>query len=99
MITIKDIIDNAKPHPSRISGAKQTRLFNSSLEVSIVGGGSGLYGNFEDTFELAVFDRNTKDFVTKFFFPENNDDVIGYMEVDDLVNFLNKIFHSGFQVR
>lgn len=97
MITAKNIIEWSKPHS--IEGGKITRIYNEEIEFSIVGGRSGLYGNFQDDFEVAVIDRKTGEFVTKFFKPEANDDVIGYMKKEDLEEFASQIFKRGFQVR
>jgi hypothetical protein len=97
MITLKKIIEWSKPHA--VDGGKITRIYNDELELSIVGGRSGLYGDFIDDFEAAVIDRKSGDFITKFFKPELNDDVIGYMKGDDLVDFANQLFKKGFQVR
>jgi hypothetical protein len=97
MITIDNIIEWAKPHP--LDGGKMTRLHNKEIELSIVGGRSGLYGDFENDFEVAVIDRKNGEFVTKFFKPELSDDVIGYMKKEDLEEFANQIFQKGFQVR
>ena len=46
MITIKDIKKWSKPHPSDQNG-RVTNIFNRKYELSIVGGGRGLYGDFE----------------------------------------------------
>ena len=97
MITIENIIEWSKPHP--LDGGKMTRLYNEEIEFSIVGGRSGLYGDFVDDFEVAVLDRKTGDFRTKFFKPELSDDVIGYMPKDDMIQMLNQILKTGFQVR
>jgi len=97
MITIDNIIEWAKPHP--LDGGKITRIHNDEIEFSIVGGRSGLYGDFENDFEVAVIDRKNGEFVTKFFKPELSDDVIGYMKKEDLEEFVNQIFKKGFQVR
>jgi hypothetical protein len=99
MITVQFIIDNSKPHSLSVEGARQTRIYNENLEASIVGGASGLYGDFKNDFELAIFDRMSGEFVTKFFLPDNSDDVVPYMEGETLTKFLNEVFHSGFQVR
>ena len=99
MITVQDIINYSKPHPNGSEGARQTRLFNDTIEISIVGGAKGLYGDFESDFEAAIFDRATNEFVTKFFYPDANDDVIGYMEGEKLVQLIEQIFAKGFQVR
>jgi hypothetical protein len=98
MITIQDIIRYSKPHPIGENG-RHTRLSNGQIEVSIVGGRSGLYGDFEETFEVAVFDCENRDFRTKFFFSENPDDVVPYVKSEDLESFVNKIFKDdNFQV-
>lgn len=96
MITVENIIEWSKPHPK--SPGRHTRLTNKKIEVSIVGGAHGLYGDFKKDFELAVFDYKTRDFVTKFFF-EGGNDVMAYMKGEDVVNFLNKILKDdNFQV-
>ena len=97
MITIENIIEWSKPH--QLDGGRMTRIFNEEIELSIVGGRSGLYGDFKDDFEVAVIDRKSDEFVTKFFKPENNDDVIGYMIGKDLEDFANQLFKKSFQVR
>ena len=97
MITIENIIEWSKPHP--LDGGKMTRIHNDEIEFSIVGGRSGLYGDFKNDFEVAVIDKKNGEFVTKFFKPELSDDVIGYMKKEDLEEFVNQIFKKGFQVR
>lgn len=94
MITIKDIIEWSKPHPnshfSKGSG-RQARFGNGKVEFSIVGGDIGLYGDFKETFEVAIFDLKTKDFITRFFYPEGSDDVIGYMLAEDVEKLVNTV--------
>jgi hypothetical protein len=97
MISIQNIKEWSKTHP--MGKGKRTCIHNEVVEMSIVGGASGLYGDFEDDFEIAIFDKSTKDFVTKYFFPDNGDDVVGYISSEDLESVVNKIFQSGFQVR
>ncbi len=96
MITIKDIIEWSKPHP--LDGGKMTRLYNDEIEFSIVGGRSGLYGDFENDFEVAIIDKKSGDFITKFFYPEGSDDVIGYMKLEDVEKLVNQVLGKGFQV-
>ena len=96
MITIKDIIEWSKPHP--LDGGKMTCIYNDEIKFSIVGGRSGLYGDFENDFEVAIIDKKTGDFVTKFFYPEANDDVIGYMKSEDVEKLANQVLVKGFQV-
>ena len=97
MITVENIIEWSKPHP--LDGGKMTRIYNDEIEFSIVGGRSGLYGDFENDFEVAILDRTTGDFRTRFFKPELSDDVVGYMPKNDVVEFLNQILGKSFQVR
>ena len=99
MITVKDIIDLSKPHPV-MKGGRVTRIGNNNVEFSIVGGARGLYGDFINDFETAIFDKESGDFVTKFFYPEATDDVIGYMSGEDLESIVNKVLKDeDFQVR
>ena len=96
MITIENIIEWSKPHP--LDGGKMTRIYNDEIEFSIVGGRSGLYGDFVNDFEVAIIDKKNGDFVTKFFYPEGSDDVIGYMKSEDVVKLVNQVLGKGFQV-
>jgi hypothetical protein len=98
MITIEKIKKWSKDHPN--GGGRMTNIFNGRYELSIVGGRKGLYGDFENTFEIAVFDAQDRRFITKFFFPENGGDVVGYVSRKDLEEFSNVLFRNGdFQVR
>ena len=74
MITIEDIKKWSKPHPlanvislKDRSGGRISRFGNKEIEFSIVGGGQGLYGDFDKTFEVAIFDRKSNDFILKLF--------------------------------
>lgn len=98
MITIENIKKWSKEHPN--GGGRMTNIFNHKYELSIVGGRQGLYGDFEKTFEIAVFDTQDRRFITKFFFPESGDDVVGFISREDLEDFSNVLFRNGdFQVR
>jgi hypothetical protein len=99
MITINDIIELSKPHPIG-SGGRVTRIGNNNVEFSIVGGASGLYGDFINDFEVAIRDKGNGEFISKFFYLNDNDDVIGYMRGEDLEVLLNTVFKDkDFQVR
>ncbi len=101
MITIQDIKKWSKPHPlaNVIStkdrkGGRVSRFGNDKIEFSIVGGSSGLYGDFENTFELAIIDKQTGNFITKFFYPEGSDDVIPYMESSEVEKLVNSVLRK-----
>jgi hypothetical protein len=99
MITVKDIINLSKPHPV-VEGGRVLVIGNDNVEFSIVGGARGLYGDFINDFEVAIFDKENGEFVTKFFYPEASDDVIGYMPGKSVESLINKVLKDkDFQVR
>ena len=98
MITIQNIIDWSKPHDIG-NGGRSTVISNKAVKFSIVGGCKGLYGDFVNTFELAIFNQETGEFMTNFFCPEDIE-VVGYMTGEKLEELVNKIFKDkDFQVR
>lgn len=57
MLLTKEIINKgALPHPV-VEGGKIFRQKIGEYEISIVGGGRGLYGDFDKTYELAIFNK------------------------------------------
>lgn len=95
MITIENIYEWAKPH--KLGRGRQVRLRNKIIEISIVGGDNGLYGDFVDNFEIAIMERKTGNFITKFFI-DCHDDVVPYIEKEELISTLNTILGNNFQV-
>ena len=94
MITIEDIKKWSKPHPISINlggDGRMCRFGNKEVEFSIVGGEKGLYGDFDKTFEVAIFDKESNNFVTRFFYPEVTDDVIPYMDADKVEELVNSV--------
>jgi UDP-N-acetylglucosamine:LPS N-acetylglucosamine transferase len=87
-ITIQEIIDRSVPHGYKKDGRRST-IETEKFILSIVGGSQGLYGDFKDTFEVAVIDKKNGDFVTKLFEPEAIDDVMGYVPADKVVEIAN----------
>jgi hypothetical protein len=82
-----------------MEGARQTVLSDGKVALSIVGGAQGLYGDFENDFEIAILDEETRDFVTKYYVPEANDDVLGYQDSKQVEFIANLIFRNDFQVK
>ena len=97
MITIEKIQELATTR-SPLGLGKQIRLANEHVVISIVGGERGLYGDFEEDFEVAIIDRGTDQFVTKHFYPDLNDDVIAYLPKDKLLELIMKVTKGNFQV-
>jgi hypothetical protein len=80
--TLKDF--NFKPH-SLVKGATQGILIlPNGITVSIVGGGRGLHGDGVDTFEVAAWKSDTKDWIKL----SDHDDVRGYVDEDELLFLL-----------
>jgi len=98
MISIDYIQDNSKP--LGVLGGKRITFYNDKYILSIVGGAMGLYGDFEENFEVAIIDPQTGNFITKLFYPDNSDDVIPYLSEEKVEKILNTLFkEGGFQVR
>ena len=95
MITYDNIQEWAKPH--KLGYGKQVRLSNGLIEFSIVGGAQGLYGDFIDNFEVAIIDKKTHQFITKFFV-DCPEDIVPYMQSEELLKTLNKFLVNNFQV-
>jgi hypothetical protein len=55
--------------------------------VSIVGGKQGLYGDFETTFEIAIIENSSGNFVTKLFC--GGADVMSYRSGEEVEGILN----------
>jgi len=73
MKTIEDIKKDSFQHPL-IENARQTIYYTPSVKISIVGGGRGLYGDFDETFEVAILEKGTGKFMSDYFYPEFSDD-------------------------
>jgi len=59
MVKFTDLIFN--PHPVHTTdGVRATHKFFNGYTISVVGGGTGLYGDGVNTFEVAIFKPNGK---------------------------------------
>ena len=99
MITVQNIIDWAGPHNLR-RGIKDLKIGNDNILFSIIGGPDGLvYGDFVNDFEVAVFNLDTDDHMTTFFFPDS-EMVAPYVSGEKLVELINQLNKKNdFQVR
>jgi len=93
MITIEEIKKNSQEHPL---GGRFVKYGNDKVIFSVVGGRQGLYGNFEDTFELAIIDVNSREFITKLIL-NVTEDICPWVDSEELVEVSNKILSDGFQ--
>jgi hypothetical protein len=75
------------------------RQFDDNVILSIVGGGRGLYGDFDKDFEMAIMEKSSGNFVTKYYVDGASDDVLAYQEKEQVEYLANLLFKKGFQVR
>jgi hypothetical protein len=90
-LTKEYIIKNSKPHGMSLNGIsdyKNARQYTETIgeyTLSIVGGCSRLYGDFRNTFEVALIDKSTGKFVTGKYSPSTkSDDVLRYATIDEI---------------
>lgn len=81
-LTVDFIIKNSRRHPMGRQGRMFTMIIGN-YALSIVGGGRGLYGDFENDFEVALIDIESGKFVTSFF-ARRGDDVLPYAKIDEI---------------
>ena len=85
--TINDIMGLKIKHPL---GGYQSVIKIGVYEVSVIGGRRTNNGDFINTFELAIFDKN-KNFVTKDLVASANYDVVGWLDKEELMDIINQI--------
>jgi S-ribosylhomocysteine lyase LuxS involved in autoinducer biosynthesis len=85
--TIDDIMNLKIEHPL---GGYQSVLEVGRYEVSVVGGRQTNHGDFINTFELAIFDKN-KNFVTKKLVASAEHDVVSWLDKEELMDIINQI--------
>ena len=91
-LTAERIIKNSKKHPTASIRNGDARIYREEIGdyiLSIVGGGQGLYGDFKNTFEVALIDSITGDFVTSVY-STRGDDVIDYATIDEI----NQLYYN-----
>ena len=89
MFLTKEILNKeSKPH-HLVEGGKIYTQKIGKYTLSIVGGGKGLYGDFEKTFEVAIF--NERDGFERVFLNTSYDDVEGYTTLEEINEIIAKI--------
>jgi hypothetical protein len=83
-LTIQDVHDKKK---LKEFGGYQSLFVFGKYVVSIVGGKQGLYGDFETTFEIAIIENSSGNFVTKLFC--GGADVMSYRSGEEVEGILN----------
>jgi hypothetical protein len=91
MITIEDIIKDSKQHPLLDEG-RQTTYETPLLKISIVGGCKGLYGDFDETFEVAIIEKESGNFMSGYFYNEFSDscgETMPYLNREQTLKVIN----------
>lgn len=95
-ISIEHIQKNALMHPMSVegffSGAQQYKEVIGDYEISIVGGDERLYGDFVTTFEVAVIDSKTHEFVTESFSKKAYGGVLPHGSIEDVNEVYNNVY-------
>jgi hypothetical protein len=87
METIEDIIRDKKPHPFK--GYKWSKQYGPWI-LSIVGGDNSFYGDFNETFEVAIIDSRNRNFVTRRFYG-GSDDVLSYVSREEVLKIVTML--------
>jgi len=82
-------------------GIRSVGVFNNGIELSVVGSDFSYSTPIEDkegkdspddfsSFEIAILDSE-ENFITKDFFPDSHDDVLGWQSREDINNIIDMI--------
>jgi len=74
-------------HPNGIDGAVQAKLIlDNNITLSVVGG-SGLYGDGTESFEVGAWHNDSNDWIKL----SDYDDVIGWQSKDDINQIIQRL--------
>ena len=93
MLIFEDLVFEKK-----FGGVGVAHTFDNGITISVQAGSGNYSTPREDltssdqfsSFEVAIWDEDG-DWITKEFFPDNNDDVIGWQSREDINNLIKKI--------
>ena len=85
MKTFNDLTFN--DHPNGMDGAVQAKLIlDNNITLSVVGG-SGLYGDGVESFEVGAWHNDSNDWIRL----SEHDDVIGWQSKEDIDQIIQKL--------
>ena len=73
------------PHPTGLGGKIAQMDLGNGYKISVVGGGRGLYGDGETTFEVAMFDRMNEMIILG-----ETDQVLGWQTIEEINEIIKK---------
>jgi hypothetical protein len=83
--TTKDFFDAIETHPMGKGVQAKIEIGDGEYILSAVGGAFVLHGDGKETFEIAIFDRETGELIDL----PHGDKVLGEVYVAQIVNFIN----------
>lgn len=92
MITFEEVLKKSQPHP--MGEGRMVRYETPHLTISIVGGVSGLYGDFDETFEVALIDKKSGDFISDALYSEYCDSdgqIMPYITREQMLKVVNEL--------
>jgi len=95
MITFEDILKKSETH--LINGGRMVRYETPDIIISIVGGGAGLYGDFNETFEVALIDKKSGDFISDTLYSEYSDsmgEIMPHITREQMLKVVNELMRE-----
>ena len=92
MITFEQVLEKSQPHP--VGEGKMVRYETPQLIISIVGGRQGLYGDFDELFEVAIIDKKSGDFISDKLYSEYCDSsgqIMPYVTREQMLKVVNEL--------
>lgn len=92
MITFEQVLEKSQPHP--VGEGRMVRYETPQLIISIVGGRQGLYGDFNESFEMAIIDKKSNDFISDKLYSEYCDSsgqIMPYVTREQMLKVVNEL--------
>lgn len=92
MITFEQVLEKSQQHP--MGEGKMVRYETPQLIISIVGGRRGLYGDFNKSFEVAIIDKKSGDFISDKLYSEYCDgsgEIMPYITREQMLKVVNEL--------
>lgn len=92
MITFEQVLEKSQTHP--MGEGRMVRYETPQLIISIVGGRVGLYGDFNESFEMAIIDKKSNDFISDKLYSEYCDSsgqIMPYVTREQMLKVVNEL--------
>ena len=92
MITFEQVLEKSQRHPA--GEGRMVRYETPQVIISIVGGRVGLYGDFNESFEVAIIDKKSGDFISDKLYSEYCDSsgqIMPYVTREQMLKVVNEL--------